>query len=112
MLADAVPEKVAPGVGECPERRRHVRAHRRALRPRRTFAPATVHLLAHFGIHLVERVIADTLLAGHSRLLGAKSTTSVYLVGYLKIRLSCGTNTSRPRTISMTRTNGKAPTKI
>src|SRR5215831_600222 len=64
MIEHAVVEEVAPRIGEEPERGRHVRAHRGALRPRRSLALATPHLFLHGGVHLLERDVADALL-GH-----------------------------------------------
>src|SRR5262245_43239448 len=69
VVAHAAVEEIAPGVRECPERRRHMRAHCRALRARSALAPAAVHLLAHLVIHLLQREIADALLCRHGLLL-------------------------------------------
>src|SRR5699024_10629104 len=44
VLDDAVAEQRVPGVREEPERRGHVRAHGRALRPWRALARAALHL--------------------------------------------------------------------
>src|SRR5262249_51943440 len=62
VVEHAVPEDVAPGIGEEPEARRDVGADRRALRPRRALALAALHLLAHLGVHLFQRNVADSLL--------------------------------------------------
>src|SRR5467141_891707 len=62
VITHAVLEDVAPGVGKGPEAFGHMRAHRGALGPRRAFALAALHLLAHFSVHLVERDVADSLL--------------------------------------------------
>src|SRR5687767_9346658 len=69
VVAYAVAEEVAPGIGERPERRGYVRAHCGAFGPRRAFAPAALHLLEHLRVHLLEREIADSLAAGHGVLL-------------------------------------------
>ncbi len=50
VVGDAVLEHVAPGIGERPERGRHMGAHRLALRPRGSFARAAVELRQHRGI--------------------------------------------------------------
>ena len=47
VVGDAVLEHVAPGVGERPERRRHMRANRLAFRPRRSLPRAAFE----FGDH-------------------------------------------------------------
>src|SRR4051794_23291437 len=65
MVEHAVVEEVAPAVGEEPERRRHVRADGRALRPRRPLARAALHLGAHRVVHRLERHVADPLLLRH-----------------------------------------------
>src|SRR5258705_13865674 len=62
VVEHAVAIKVAPGIGEEPERRRHMRAHRRAFRPRRALALAALHLLAHVVVHFCERDVADAWL--------------------------------------------------
>src|SRR5205807_7311586 len=53
---------VAPGAGKGPAAFGPVRAHRGALRPRRAFALAALHFLAHLRVHLLERNVADSLL--------------------------------------------------
>src|SRR5712691_2438848 len=62
VIAHAVLEDIAPGIGEGPEARGHVRAHCGALRPGRAFALAALHFLAHLRVHFFERNIADSLL--------------------------------------------------
>src|SRR5262245_37438527 len=62
VIEHAVPEDVPPGIGEEPEARPDVGADRRALRPRRALALAALHLLAHLGVHLFQRNVADSLL--------------------------------------------------
>src|SRR5438309_8326840 len=62
VIAHAVLEDVAPGVGKGPEAFGHVRAHRGALRSGRAFALAALHFLAHLRVHLLERNVADSLL--------------------------------------------------
>ena len=64
VVEDAVPEDVVPRVGEKPEARRHVRAHRGALRPRRALARAALHFGAHRVVHPVEGNVTDSLF-GH-----------------------------------------------
>src|SRR5438552_6385546 len=66
VVAHTLVEQVAPGVRKGPESRRHVGAHRRALRPRRALALAALHFLLHLRIHLFQREIADALLAAHA----------------------------------------------
>src|SRR5919199_359003 len=65
VVEDAVVEQVAPAVGEEPERRRHMRAHGRALRARGALAGAALHLGAHRVVHRLERHVADPLLVRH-----------------------------------------------
>src|SRR5205814_2365051 len=62
VIAHAVPEDVAPGVGKGPEAFGHMRAHRGALGPGRAFPLAALHFPAHLRVHLLERNVADSLL--------------------------------------------------
>ena len=60
VVGDAVLEHVAPGIGERPEHRRHMRADRLAFRPRRALARAALEFGQHGGILDGRRVdIAD-----------------------------------------------------
>src|SRR5689334_5644008 len=73
MVEHAVPEDVAPRIGEEPEARGNVRPDCRALRPRCAFALAAIHLASHVRVHLLEGDVTDSLL-GHGislRRLGA-----------------------------------------
>src|SRR3954471_18262390 len=65
VVAYATVEQIAPRIREGPERRRYVRAHRRALRPRRALTPAAIHFGLHRRVHLLQREIADALLCRH-----------------------------------------------
>src|SRR5258707_12473410 len=61
VIAHAVLEDVAPGVGKGPEAFGNVRTNRGAFRPGRTFPLAAFHLRAHLRIHLLQRNVADSL---------------------------------------------------
>src|SRR5712691_8900139 len=64
VVGDAFLEHGAPAVGERPEHRRHMGAHRLALRPRRALAPAAVKLGQHGRIRDGRRIdVADARLA-------------------------------------------------
>src|SRR5438034_1782796 len=62
VITHAVLEDVAPGIGKGPEALAHVRAHRRALGPRRALPLAALHFSAHLRVHFLERNVADSLL--------------------------------------------------
>src|SRR5262249_31147448 len=67
MVEYAVAEDVVPRIGEEPETRRHMRAHRRAFGPRCPFALTALHFLPHPFVHLLHRDVAYSLL-GHGLL--------------------------------------------
>src|SRR5882724_1867241 len=62
VIEHPVLEYVAPRIREEPEAGRNVGADRRALGARRALALAALHLLAHLGVHLFDRNVADSLL--------------------------------------------------
>src|ERR1700680_4510055 len=62
VVTDIAVEECLPRVGEGPESGGYMGAHRGALRPRRAFTRAAVHLLLHALVHLVERDVADAVL--------------------------------------------------
>src|SRR5207247_533678 len=58
VIAHPVLENVPPRVGECPKCAGDMGAHRRAFGPRRAFALAALHFLAHLRVHPIQREIA------------------------------------------------------
>ena len=86
VVADTLVEDVAPGIGEGPEDRRHMGAHRLALGPRRTLAPAAIELGEAISADSpVRGAPADALAQGYfraRRYIGAKDRAAIAAMVY------------------------------